>query len=131
MNAPTCPYCSAQAQLVGGDVIHAHRPDEYKKKFWLCVPCDAYVGTQPGTTIPLGRLANAELRYAKSAAHAAFDPLWRAKMVHGKVSKGRAKGMAYIWLAQKLGLPTSQVNIGMFDVDQCMRVVELCRRKAA
>lgn len=44
MSELTCPYCGKPAQLVGGDVIYPHREDLHEKKFWLCTPCNAYVG---------------------------------------------------------------------------------------
>jgi hypothetical protein len=116
-----CPYCQQPARLVDGEDLYPHRPDLYGKLFYSCAPCKAHVGTHPGTDRPLGRLANAELRRAKSAAHAAFDPLWKSK--NATMSR---KG-AYTWLSQKMGLAPEQTHVGMFDVAQCIRVVELCR----
>jgi hypothetical protein len=65
-------------------------------------------------------LANAELRAAKSAAHAAFDPLWKS---HG--NKGAARARAYRWLAQEMKMRPENCHIGMFDLDQCRAVVAL------
>lgn len=114
-----CPYCGDKARLVGGLDIYPHRPDLYEKKFYQCVPCDAYVGCHQGTEKALGRLANAELRAAKMAAHAAFDPLWK---------KGAKKrGSAYAWLSDQLLIEKKACHIGMFDVETCRRVVEVCR----
>lgn len=116
---PVCPYCNKDAELTTGDYIYPHRKDLAEKSFYVCWPCDAYVGTHKDTAPPkpLGRLANAELRKAKQAAHAAFDPLWK----HGAMKRGSAYG----WLSKSLGIPKHQAHIGMFDVDQCRRVVEL------
>ena len=133
MSAPTCPYCSSQAQLVTGERIYPHRPDLFDLKFWCCDLCDAWVGChKPGThrveggqridngdCHPLGRLANAELRRAKSAAHAAFDPLWK--------SRGLSRRQAYAWLSEQMGLDLDRTHIGEFDVAQCNRVFEICR----
>lgn len=81
MTAPVCPYCGATSVLVGGDVIYPYRRDLAEKQFYQCRACpDAYVGCHPGTTDPLGRLADKKLRLAKSHAHAVFDPLWERKM---------------------------------------------------
>ena len=114
-----CPYCNAKADLVTGEVIYPHRPDLFKKFFYNCAPCGAYVGCHPtgDGKSPLGRLANAELRRAKSDAHAAFDPLWR----EGSMSRHQA----YKWLAQQMGIDKSEAHIGMFDVAQCKRVVQI------
>ncbi len=114
-----CPYCGAESRLAGGDVIYPHRKDLHKLKFWACLPCDAWVGTHKNSIIhaPLGRLANAELRQAKKAAHAAFDPVWK--------SGGISRKDAYALLAAKMDLPTDKAHIGMFDVEQCKKVVEI------
>ena len=114
-----CPYCGQNAELVTGEVIYPHRRDLYEKKFFQCEPCDAYVGCHPGTTNPLGRLADIELRSEKMRAHAAFDPIWK--------SGSKKRGSAYAWLAERLGIDQKDCHIGMFDVQMCQRVVEVCR----
>lgn len=127
MTAPACPYCQATAVLVSGDVIYPWRVDLAAKRFWKCLACpDAYVGCHPGTEKPLGRLADAKLRLAKSHAHAVFDPLWEAKVARG-MEKGHARGKGYAWLAEQLGIDPKDCHIGMMDVDTCMRVVMICR----
>lgn len=115
-----CPYCGGDAELKTGQHVYPHRPDLAHLKIWACDPCDAWVGTHKNSpnNAPLGRLANAELRKAKMAAHAAFDPLWKS----GQMSRSKA----YALLAQKMGLPKSETHIGMFDVEQCKTVVILC-----
>lgn len=117
-----CPYCGKSAKLVSGEVIYPHRHDLYAKQFYLCRPCDAYVGCHQGTTNPLGRLANAELRKAKMEAHAAFDPIWK--------SGQKKRGSAYAWLCDQLGIDKKGCHIGMFDVDMCNRVVAVCSNAA-
>lgn len=113
-----CHYCMAPAELVGGDVIYPHRADLANKLFYRCEPCGAYVGCHDGTDKPLGRLADAELRAAKSAAHRAFDPLWRSKQMK--------RSEAYKWLAEQLGIEGKDCHIGMFDVETCWRAVRAC-----
>ena len=119
----TCNYCNRPAELVTGKAIYPHRPDLFEKMFWRCAPCKAYVGChKPGVnqgdgSRPLGRLANAELRAAKSAAHAAFDPIWKEGI--------KKRGSAYAWLSDLLGIDPKTCHIGEFDVDMCRRVVEL------
>lgn len=105
--------------LVSGNVVYPHRRDLGHRQFYLCKPCDAYVGVHVGTTKPLGRLANRELRLAKMAAHAAFDPLWR-----GQGHKKRKE--AYGWLADTLGIEREDCHIGRFDVPLCLKTVDIC-----
>lgn len=114
----TCDYCGKIVNLVTGREIYPHRPDLYAKRFYRCEPCDAYVGCHPGTQTPLGRLANAELREAKKAAHAAFDPFWKS----GELKRGKAYG----WLAKQLRIEQSACHIGMFDVPMCRLVIAIC-----
>jgi len=114
------PYCKGRALLVGGLKIYPHRQDLKDKKFYLCGPCNAYVGCHPGTTNALGRLANAELREAKMAAHAAFDPIWKTGQ--------KKRGGAYAWLCDQLGIEKKDCHIGMFDVEMCKRVVAACKQ---
>lgn len=121
---PTCSYCQRPAVFMdnSGPLYNGRNFGPV----WFCRPCDAWVGCHPDGK-PLGRLANAELRRAKIAAHAAFDPLWKAKMVAANVPKRYARGLAYAWLAEQLNLPVQEAHIGSFDVILCQRVVEVCR----
>ena len=116
---PVCPYCGEISRQATGDELYPHRRDLYAKRFWICDPCDAWVGCHPGTETPLGRLANADLRKAKQRAHAAFDPIWKTKKLR--------RSEAYAWLSGALGLPREECHIGMFDEAMCARVVEVCR----
>lgn len=117
-----CYYCGRQALLVSGTEIYPHRPDLTKTKFYLCRPCQAWVGVHPNSkNVPLGRLANAELRAAKSAAHRAFDPLWKEGAMKRKE--------AYKWLQGALGLSAEQCHIGMFNERQCRDVIRVCQLK--
>lgn len=118
-----CDYCGERARLVSGAVIYPHRQDLSEKRFWQCAPCKAYVGCHPHTSTPLGRLADAKLRRAKSAAHAAFDPIWRSKRMSRKG--------AYLWLSERLGIASKDCHIGMFDADQCARVISICTEEDA
>jgi len=70
---------------------------------------------------PLGRFANAELRAAKVAAHAAFDPLWR----DGHMSRKDA----YRWLAARLDIRVDKCHVGLFTVEECQRAAGLCASK--
>jgi hypothetical protein len=108
----TCHYCDQRAQLVGGEAIYPHRPDLFDKKFYLCTPCNAYVGCHAGTANPLGILAKPELRVFKSRVHALFDPYWRDQSMR--------RSQAYQWLATGLRIPTAECHIGMFDEARCL-----------
>ncbi len=108
--APDCPYCTEPSVLIDSAEVYGGRSFG---PIYLCRPCRAWVGCHPDTTTPLGRHANADLRKAKIAAHNALDPLWKRKA-------------AYAWLAEQLGIDRDDCHVGMFDVAQCERVVEVC-----
>lgn len=121
----TCNYCQQPARLVGREAIYPRRRDLRGLKFWHCAPCGAWVGCHRGIQKPLGRLADAELREAKREAHVAFDELWRRTTPAGSFDRNGA----YRWLARQLGIERSNCHIGMFDVETCRQVVEVCERK--
>lgn len=115
-----CPYCGGDAEHVTGEVIYPHRRDLFHRKFYLCKACDAYVGCNLNGR-PLGSLANAELRRARLAAHNAFDPLWK--------SGGVRRVEAYAWLSREVGVPKEKCHIGMFDLRECKKVLEVCHEE--
>jgi len=120
-----CPYCGEKAQLIEDKEIYGR---SYKGYMWACLDCDAWVGVHKNSKryAPLGRLANAELRYWKKKAHACFDPLWKRKMVRDGCSKNHARNKGYEWLAKQLGISKKKCHIGHFDVDTCKKVVSIC-----
>ncbi len=121
--AVICDYCGKDAVLVSGKEVYPHRPDLYGLQFWKCAPCAAWVGCHKRSkAVPLGRLANAELRKAKSAAHAVFDPIWK--------SGDKSRKGAYEWLSKRLNVPFKDCHIGMFSVEQCAEVVRVCNERA-
>ena len=128
--AVACPYCSGAAVLVGGAQIYPHRPDLAARRFWLCAPCEAFVGchnpgswrVEPGGkriehdgSEPLGSLAKYPLRKARSDAHSVFDAFWRGRRWD--------RSFAYKWLAAELGVKPVDCHIGGFDEARCRAVV--------
>lgn len=59
--------------------------------------------------------ANQETRTARHHAHEAFDPLWK--------ERGENRSELYHKLASFMGLEPRATHIGMFDVEQCQRVL--------
>lgn len=123
-----CPYCCSEVDLVDSSIVY--NGVSYGL-IYKCSNCISYVGCHPNTTIPLGKLANNELRFWKKEAHKYFDQLWIRKKIN-KIyrvflpdTSNRKK--AYIWLSQKLGISIDDTHIGMFDVDTCKKVVEICK----
>lgn len=128
-----CPYCEELAVLLG-DSSRIYGGRNFGP-IWICEPCGAWVGTHKGTTRPLGRLANLELRRAKMGVHSVFDHLWRdvlsaypdADHPTGRM-KHVARARAYAWLAEQLGIQKEECHVGMFDLARCKRAVEVIER---
>lgn len=112
-----CRYCGGHVALVDNKEIYGR---SYGKDphAYLCRKCGSFVGVHPGTTVPLGTLADYETRRHRKAAHAVFDLLWK--------SGGMKRGEAYKWLAEKLGLDTWRCHIAWFDAPLCKQVVKHC-----
>ena len=132
MDNVICPYCHKPAELLDSEEIYGYGTNY--GKFWCCINCNAWVGTHKNSKdhVPLGRLANQELRTAKRLAHAAFDQLWKRKMEIAQCSKSEARKAGYGWLAKRLEIDLKKCHIGYFDVDHCMKTVDICvqvRRK--
>ena len=113
-----CDYCGGPTEFV--DSAEVYHGVSYGM-IYLCRSCKAYVGVHKGTDRPKGRLANAELRQWKKAAHAEFDPLWKYGQFRGH------RNAAYAWLAEKMELPIEETHIGMFDVEKCQKAIQICR----
>lgn len=124
---PACCECGSDAELVQSQRIYPGRPDLWNRSMWLCA-CGAYCGCHMGTDQPLGRPAGPETRRARQAAHAAFDPLWQAKMRRDGLSKGKARRAGYLWLADQLDLDPEDCHIGAMTAAYARRVAEICGR---
>ncbi len=111
-----CPYCGKQAELV--DSIRIYIIKSYGRAY-LCEPCWAYVGCHKGTTKPLGKLADAELRGERIKVHKAFDGYWRGQEM--------SRSLAYRWLAEQLGISMKKCHVGMFDLGMCELALEALR----
>ncbi len=114
-----CPYCGAPTVYVDSSEVYGRSYG----MIYLCRPCRAWVGVHgkgKSGSQALGRLANAELRKWKQAAHSRFDSLWRLS-----TRKGRRR-RAYAWLGSEMSLSSNTCHIGMMNVQQCQRVVQLC-----
>jgi len=111
-----CPYCQSDVVYTSNAVIYGR---EYGNgRVYKCTGCDAYVGVHTGTRIPLGRLANRELRELKKYCHDLFDPAWK-----GNKNLNREK--AYGRLATILEIPHNECHFGWFDKDMLLKAREV------
>jgi len=116
MAGKICPYCHEPTEYVDSSEV-------YRQSYgmiYLCRQCRAWVGVHRGTDQALGRVANKELRGWKIKAHDAFDKIW--------IKRRLSRDNAYYWLALQLELPRELTHMGMFDIEQCKKVVEICNK---
>lgn len=92
---------------------------DYGTNLYVCLPCDARVGTHKGSKTPLGTLANAALRDLRMQCHKVFDRKWKS----GKMSRTDA----YVWLQEHMNLPAEKAHIGMFDKEQCNKLLKILK----
>ena len=114
----TCPYCGKDAELKDSSIIYGFSYG----MIWICIPCDAYVGVHKNSKkcVPLGRLANKELREWKIKAHKVFDATWKS-------NPNCTRDYAYKGLSYELNINLEDCHIGMFDIDMCKKVIEACK----
>ena len=106
----TCPYCHAPAQLRPASSIYGIHTKDRAAKLYVCSrypACDAYVQAHKATGLPMGTLANKELRQKRMQAHRTFNQLWEKGLMR--------KQDAYAWLCVRLGLPEADAHIANFS----------------
>jgi len=112
-----CIYCGADVIFTSNAAVYG---SEYGNgKCYKCTRCDAFVGVHTKTDIPLGILANKELRELKKQCHALFDPVW-------KEQNNMQRGQAYRILAKKLDIPVEQCHFGWFGketLEKCVKIM--------
>lgn len=125
-----CPYCLSDVELVAADVVYPNRPELADRKVWRCTNCDASVGchragalvtlvggetVESDGSLPMGSLANPDLRAARIETHRLFDAIWQppARM---------SRSDAYSWMAKLLGIEKEEAHIAALSYDECIKV---------
>ena len=124
-NTVRCPYCGAEAKLRPATVVYGDATLNKNGYVYVCdryPSCDAYVAAHAESKLPMGTLANGELRNKRIRAHHAFDQLWKS----GRMTKKEA----YRWLQMQFGLPGENAHIGMFGEYMCDRLIRECTETA-
>lgn len=106
-----CPNCGAPLEL---------KDSRYGLFYgctnWRRTRCRGGVSAHPDGT-PVGVPADDATRAARIEAHRMFDQIWKGGRMTRKA--------AYLWLAEKMDLPATKAHIGLFNAEQCKRVVDL------
>lgn len=123
-SARICPYCYSKPEYVDSVEVYGRSYG----MIYLCRDCDAYVGVHHGNSRKaLGRLARKDLRDAKIEAHRYLDALWQRAQREKYTKKRDARVATYRWLADQMGKPMKETHIGMFDIEECAQVIEICK----
>ena len=131
-NAPTCPYCKQKAVLQSSEVVYGKGRNF--GNIWVCKnypSCDSYVGCHKGGSIPLGTLANAELRELRKQAHALFDPLWKENKIN-LVDRSFVPGQSlrqksYKWLAEQLFISREDCHFSWMDKPTIKKAIRILK----
>lgn len=115
-----CRYCESPVVYTSNAEIYGR---EYGNgKCYLCRNCGAYVGVHTGTLIPLGTLANYELRKARNKAHIEFDKLWKSP------TRIMTRYEAYKKLADIMNKDIKYTHIALFEVEECQKVLKAIKQ---
>lgn len=120
-----CPYCGAHAVLRSSKAVYQSKAKPGRHLF-VCARyplCDSYVGAHEGTLLPMGTLANGDLRNKRIQAHRAFNRLWESGTMK--------KWQAYRWMQAKFGLCSQQAHIAMFSEYMCDQLIAECDKAAS
>jgi hypothetical protein len=126
-----CPYCHSAVELVTGAEVYPERPELAERHIWRCTCCDASVGChRPGArvalpggeeitsdgTLPMGSLADEELRAARIETHRMFDAMWQPPAC-------MTRGEAYGWMARLLNIEKEEAHVAGLSYDECVKVM--------
>ncbi len=113
-----CPTCGIKANL----------SNESGYWRWTCSKCGAYVGCHKDSMdhLPLGILADPELRQWRMKIHNVFDMLWIYKMKKTMFSKHQSRRLAYQWLGKTLQMEANECHIALFTLEQCKKAYSVC-----
>lgn len=121
MRTMRCPYCKSPLVVRSAEGIYRSGAKGVQLLACSNYPaCDAYVRVHPGTTTPMGSLANRQLRALRRRAHEQFNKLYTMDLM--------SKIDAYSWLAGVLNVPKSQAHIGYLGDYYCQVVIDESRK---
>jgi ssDNA-binding Zn-finger/Zn-ribbon topoisomerase 1 len=105
-----CPECKSDMVLRNSKHGKFYGCSKYPK-------CRASHGAHEDGT-PLGKPADQETKDARIEAHNIFDMLWKGI---GPLTRKEA----YKWMQEKMGLSEAEAHIGMFDKEQCEKLIQV------
>ncbi len=107
-----CRYCSGPVKIANHCEIYGRAYSSWPWAYF-CTVCSASVGMHPLTDIPLGTLADANLRRIRRKCKTPFEKIWREGVL--------TRSEAYSALAQHLGISLEMCHFGYFDAENCLK----------
>lgn len=99
-------------RVLSHEDVYGRAYDDWPWVF-ACTQCMARVSMHPFTDIPVGTLADEELREVRKRCKAPFEAIFR----DGRMSRTQA----YQALAKRLGISVDECHFGWFDAEMCVR----------
>lgn len=103
------------------EIYHGNEFGEWPFAY-LCAEhhCGAYVGIHKYTDLPLGTMADARTREARTKAKNFFLTL-------SNIRFNRNRNKSYPWLAEQMGIEQKYCHFGIFTLEQCNQVMEILK----
>lgn len=113
-----CTYCGNKAQLRKGALMpFSSTPTTENKYYWICSPCNEWVGCHKNSGRPLGTPAKENLRILRAQVRKLFDSYQQKTNI--------SRNEANRWLSRKLNCRIHECHIGYFNESMCNRASEI------
>jgi len=119
----SCRYCGPRTPVFIGSHEEIYNGRSYGDWPYVCLcdNCEAYVGLHPFTDIPLGTLADADLREARKKNKSIFQNVLKRSLM--------SRNEGYQWLADEMEIPVEHCHWGWFEIQDCKKAGAICRAK--
>lgn len=115
-----CDICSSNSIVsCTNDKVYSSKKYGEWPWIYMCNDCKSYVGMHPFTNIPLGSLANYELRMLRTQSKKVFYEYMD--------STGISRTQAYVNLAKAMKMTVNECHFGWFKEDDCKRAIVALR----
>lgn len=119
LEPPTrCNLCDNPVRLARNRGIYGQDYGDWPFVY-LCRGCGAYVGLHADTDLPLGTLADRDMREARKHAKNLFMSITKKKFK-------RNRDTAYEWLAGEIGIAKSHCHFALFTTEQAHEAARAC-----
>lgn len=119
-----CPYCNKEAEFFAesSGIYGIDRGPVY-----TCRQCNARVMAHKNNLMPMGTLANRNLRGYRKQAHEIFDKFWHKIIKKMNWHEERARDYAYQQLALAMNLSLKDCHFALFDISACKMAIHICQ----